>query len=103
MALVIFTLLGLGSILGAIEAIHSRPEKSLTSLFYLPDRPICRRRPLHVSPLRASDSRKYRYFDDVLLIVFFSHPRYDTNLDSYRKVYSGLFPNVRSLLECCDA
>jgi hypothetical protein len=33
-------------------------------------------------------------FDDVLLISFFSHPRYDVNLDAYREAYSKYFPNV---------
>lgn len=33
-------------------------------------------------------------FDDILLIVFFSHARYDVNLDLYRAAYSPYFPNV---------
>jgi hypothetical protein len=33
-------------------------------------------------------------FDDILLIVFFSHARYDVNLDLYREAYSPYFPNV---------
>ena len=36
-------------------------------------------------------------FQDVLLIVFFSHARYDVNLDLYRETYTPYFPNVRSL------
>lgn len=35
-------------------------------------------------------------FDDVLLVVFFSHPRYDINLDAHREVYAPYFPNVRA-------
>ncbi|KAJ7101322.1 hypothetical protein B0H15DRAFT_1017788 [Mycena belliarum] len=33
-------------------------------------------------------------FDDVLLVVFFSHPRYDINLDAHREVYAPYFPNI---------
>lgn len=39
-------------------------------------------------------NRTYHAFDDVLLVVFFSHARYDANLDYYREVYSEFFPNV---------
>ncbi|KAJ3484261.1 hypothetical protein NLI96_g5762 [Meripilus lineatus] len=38
--------------------------------------------------------RKYHAFDNVLLIVFFSHARYDINLDYYKEVYSEFFPNI---------
>lgn len=34
-------------------------------------------------------------FDDTLLIVFFSHARYDINLDHYLEMYTPYFPNVR--------
>ena len=37
-------------------------------------------------------------FDDILLIVFFSHARYDVNLDLYHEAYSAYFPNVRCQL-----
>ncbi|KII90860.1 hypothetical protein PLICRDRAFT_548746 [Plicaturopsis crispa FD-325 SS-3] len=40
----------------------------------------------------ASDT--YHEFDDVLLIVFFSHARYDVNLDYYQEVYAPFFPNM---------
>lgn len=33
----------------------------------------------------------------MLLIVFFSHPRYDVNLDYYKEVYAEFFPNVSIL------
>ncbi|KAH9980293.1 hypothetical protein BGW80DRAFT_1556876 [Lactifluus volemus] len=56
--------------------------------------PVCQRRPLHFSPPQSSENRTYTHFDDVLLIVFFSHPRYDTNLDFYREVYTEYFPNM---------
>jgi len=94
----VFTFLGIGSILGAIEAILFRSKGgALASLdtFSISGQTVCQRRPLRVSPLRAG--RNYRHFDNILLIVFFSHARYDTNLDSYREVYSDFFPNVRFL------
>jgi hypothetical protein len=92
----IFAVLGLGSIIGANEAILSRSEHPIL-VSNAPLRPTCQRRPLHFSPPpdSESDSRTYRHFEDVLLIVFFSHARYDTNLDFYRDVYAEYFPNVR--------
>ncbi|KAH9080563.1 hypothetical protein EDB83DRAFT_2513530 [Lactarius deliciosus] len=94
----IFAVLGLGSIIGANESILSRTESPILAPNVLPSPgpPTCQRRPLHFSPPldSDSDSRKYRHFDDVLLIVFFSHARYDTNLDSYRDVYAEYFPNI---------
>ena len=53
----------------------------------------CHRKPLR-SAAWYSYERSYHEFDDVLLIVFFSHARYDVNLDSYKEVYSEFFPNV---------
>lgn len=53
----------------------------------------CIRKPLpsHLdSPLQ-----NYTEFSDVLLIVFFSHARYDANLDYHKEVYSSYFPNAR--------
>ncbi|KAI0044410.1 hypothetical protein FA95DRAFT_260853 [Auriscalpium vulgare] len=38
--------------------------------------------------------RQYRHFDNVLLVVFFSHPRYDVNLDYYERTYAEYFPNM---------
>lgn len=99
----VFTFLGIGSILGAIEAILFREEGALASLdtLSISGQTVCQRRPLHVSPLR--NGRNYRHFDNILLIVFFSHARYDTNLDSYREVYSDFFPNVRFSSRSCHA
>lgn len=56
----------------------------------------CHRKPLR-SATWYSYERSYHEFDDVLLIVFFSHARYDVNLDSYKEVYSEFFPNVSRL------
>ncbi|KAI9443197.1 hypothetical protein H4582DRAFT_2109565 [Lactarius indigo] len=87
---VIFAVLGLGSIIGAKRPILA------PNVLPSPGPPTCQRRPLRFSPPLGSDSdsRRYKHFDDVLLIVFFSHARYDTNLDSYREVYAEYFPNI---------
>ena len=55
--------------------------------------PVCKRNELSSYSFYVGD-RKYHKFDDVLLIVFFSHARYDVNLDYYKEVYSEFFPNV---------
>jgi len=60
--------------------------------------PNCVRKPLPLSTLRSNHSRHYHAFDNVLLIVFFSHPRYDVNLDYYQDIYSDYFPNVSFFL-----
>jgi hypothetical protein len=43
---------------------------------------------------RNKGKKPYEAFDNVLLVVFFSHARYDVNLDYYREVYGEFFPNV---------
>ncbi|KAJ7507229.1 hypothetical protein B0H11DRAFT_195867 [Mycena galericulata] len=50
-----------------------------------------RKEPASLRPLWESD---YHEFDNVLLIVFFSHARYDVNLDFWKEAYSKYFPNV---------
>ncbi|KAI6147328.1 hypothetical protein BKA82DRAFT_4152496 [Pisolithus tinctorius] len=40
----------------------------------------------------------YSHFDNILLIVFFSHARYNANLDYHKEVYSSYFPNATSIL-----
>ncbi|KAI0304440.1 hypothetical protein B0F90DRAFT_1815769 [Multifurca ochricompacta] len=90
----IFIFLGLSSsILGAIETVTFRSEHSLAALDILSGlgQPACERRPLPFSPLSASHSHNYRHFDDVLLIIFFSHARYDTNLDTIAKYTRNTF------------
>jgi hypothetical protein len=59
----------------------------------------CVRRPLPVSSEYVGPGARpdFHAFDNVLLVVFFSHARYDINLDGYREVYSPYFPNVRIL------
>ncbi|KAJ7251276.1 hypothetical protein C8J57DRAFT_671921 [Mycena rebaudengoi] len=57
----------------------------------------CQRNPLPPSsayPGPGARPEGFHTFDDVLLVVFFSHPRYDMNLDGYREVYSRYFPNI---------
>ena len=60
-------------------------------------KPICTRTELPSYSFYPGN-RTYHKFDDVLLVVFFSHARYDVNLDYYKEVYSEFFPNVRSIL-----
>lgn len=65
----------------------------------------CKRRPLlshqYISQnLRPDQNVTYAHlvgnaFDDTLLIVFFSHARYDVNLDSFLEMYTPYFINVR--------
>jgi hypothetical protein len=72
----------------------------------------CKRRPLishrYISQnSRPGDNDTYAHFvgnsfDDMLLIVFFSHARYDINLDSYLEMYTPYFPNVRVCFSCED-
>lgn len=57
---------------------------------------LCTRNPRPPSHI-ADDDRVYHEFDNVLLIVFFSHARYDANLDFYRLTYEEFFPNVSQL------
>lgn len=63
-------------------------------LNYLPpaNSSTCRRKRLPIPSMFSAE--EYTEFKDVLLIVFFSHPRYDINLDSYRAAYGSYFPNV---------
>jgi len=56
----------------------------------------CVRKPLPPSSTYVGPGPRpdFHAFDEVLVIVFFSHPRYDVNLDGYREAYSRYFPNV---------
>ncbi|KAG8906638.1 hypothetical protein FRB99_006426 [Tulasnella sp. 403] len=55
----------------------------------------CLRPPLPPSSdYPGTEPRTFHAFDDILLIVFFSHARYDVNLDAHREVYSRYFPNI---------
>lgn len=44
----------------------------------------------------AQTITNYTNFSNVLLVVFFSHARYDANLDFHKEVYADYFPNVSS-------
>lgn len=88
MSLVISTLLLTGSYHKVISEFGNEVAGSP-----LLDSGSCTRRPLRFAP-DQSVPREYHKFDNVLLIVFFSHPRYDVNLDFYHEVYSDYFPNV---------
>jgi hypothetical protein len=70
-----------------------RLQEKPSSVVINPPPVVCERiaRPLsRISP----EDRVYHSFDNVLLIVFFSHARYDANLDFYRLTYEEFFPNV---------
>ncbi|TFY75811.1 hypothetical protein EWM64_g8201 [Hericium alpestre] len=91
-----FGILILSSVIGAIQLrmagrLH-RPAAESASLF--PYRPACHRKPLPVPAVLPYEDRRYHGFDDVLLIVFFSHARYNVNLDYYRMAYAEYFPNM---------
>ncbi|KAG8981346.1 hypothetical protein FRB90_007314, partial [Tulasnella sp. 427] len=53
----------------------------------------CVRPPLPPSS-QWNGTRNFHAFDDVLLVVFFSHARYDVNLDAHREAYAPYFPNI---------
>ncbi|KAG9041580.1 hypothetical protein FS837_012055 [Tulasnella sp. UAMH 9824] len=53
----------------------------------------CIRPPLPPST-QWNGTRTFHAFDDVLLVVFFSHARYDVNLDAHREAYAPYFPNI---------
>ncbi|KIM89301.1 hypothetical protein PILCRDRAFT_2544 [Piloderma croceum F 1598] len=52
----------------------------------------CHRKPL-ASLSYFPQPRTYHHFDNILLVVFFSHARYDS-IDDYKKVYAEFFPNI---------
>ncbi|KAJ6606832.1 hypothetical protein B0H10DRAFT_2074586 [Mycena sp. CBHHK59/15] len=57
----------------------------------------CQRNPLPPSSAYPGPGPRpddFHAFDDILLVVFFSHARYNINLDGYREVYSRYFPNI---------
>lgn len=56
----------------------------------------CHRRPLPFHSHRKT-LENYDRFNNILLIVFFSHARYGANLDYHREVYSDYFPNVSAV------
>ncbi|KAF7292053.1 hypothetical protein MIND_01231400 [Mycena indigotica] len=60
------------------------------------DTRTCVRRPLPLTSVfdGPGDRPDFHAFDDVLVVVFFSHARYDINLDGYREAYSAYFPNL---------
>lgn len=91
-----------------VNAPSLLPELSMETLMFMESMYIpasheevnetqCNRFPLP-SLNYFNGERTYRHFDDILLIVFFSHARYDANLDYYREVYAEFFPNVSSAI-----
>ncbi|EJD41785.1 hypothetical protein AURDEDRAFT_186391 [Auricularia subglabra TFB-10046 SS5] len=87
-------------VLGVIYSIapFARPDAEghrMHSIALPPTRlPHCARKPLASHGWLRGKPRTFHAFDDVLLVVFFSHARYDANVDFYRDVYAEFFPNV---------
>jgi hypothetical protein len=86
-------------LMSQIVVLHSEQvgyPPSVSQLFrFEAAHPKCypRKQPASLRPLWQSD---YHEFDSVLLVVFFSHARYDANLDLYKETYAKYFPNVGS-------
>ncbi|KAJ8691539.1 hypothetical protein PTI98_011101 [Pleurotus ostreatus] len=90
---------GLTAILAFTAVATMRPSAVSSMKFAAPHRQLapitstCLRKPLR-SQSSYDKPRTYHHFDNVLLIVFFSHARYGANLDYYKEVYSEYFPNM---------
>jgi hypothetical protein len=92
------------SIYAAYTALGQDPPKSpeivpSVSRLLHPTEVVCIRNARPLSSIRDED-RVYHAFDNILLIVFFSHARYDANLDYYRATYEEFFPNVSRQVFC---
>ncbi|KAI0056282.1 hypothetical protein BV25DRAFT_1634477 [Artomyces pyxidatus] len=96
--IIVFAIFTFMSVLGIFLPSRSVPSFTASSdVFALPSQDgtaVCVRTPLHFAPLYSPEKREYKHFNDVLLVVFFSHARYDGNLDYYREVYAEYFPNM---------
>jgi hypothetical protein len=92
-ALLVFsTLVALVNVYKPYPPLQPRSLSSIRGVFMTAvTHPICNRKP---TVELLDPSRTYHAFDNVLLIVFFSHARYDANIDYYKEVYSEYFPNV---------
>jgi hypothetical protein len=85
-------LVTVSNVYGSYPPLQPRGLSSIKGVFTTKvTHPICNRKP---TAELLDSSRKYHNFDNVLLIVFFSHARYDANIDYYKEVYSEYFPNV---------
>lgn len=91
-------LLALGYIIVAISQNPGTDSSDLSSM-QIESSTLSRNRSDCRSPesstlTHAQTTTNYTHFNNVLLIVFFSHARYDANLDFHREVYADYFPNV---------
>ncbi|KAG2060609.1 hypothetical protein BDR06DRAFT_979380 [Suillus hirtellus] len=77
-----------------VSSIRQTTEEDVESECVTRSKPgDCHRRPLPFHSHRKT-LENYDRFNDILLIVFFSHARYGANLDYHREVYSDYFPNI---------
>jgi hypothetical protein len=102
-AAAMISLVALGHIVVVISQNSGSTSSDLSSIWRpIPglssDRSDCRV-PDSSTLTHAQTITNYTHFDNVLLIVFFSHARYDVNLDFHREVYADYFPNVSSSVE----
>ena len=97
-AATMISLMALGHIVVVISQISGTNSSDLSSIgSKIPglssDRSDCRV-PESSALTHAQTINNYTHFNNVLLIVFFSHARYDVNLDFHREVYADYFQNV---------
>ncbi|EUC64301.1 glycosyltransferase family 2 protein [Rhizoctonia solani AG-3 Rhs1AP] len=80
-----------------LQSPRPTPWFDFTSLPPTQSKAWCPRKPLPNLSGRKETRKRARVtgaFDNVLLIVFFSHPRYDVNLDYHLEMYQDYFPNI---------
>ncbi|KAJ1304510.1 hypothetical protein OPQ81_005655 [Rhizoctonia solani] len=80
-----------------LQSPRPTPWFDFTSLPPTQSKAWCPRKPLPKLSGRKETRKRARVthaFDNVLLIVFFSHPRYDVNLDYHLEMYQDYFPNI---------
>ncbi|KAG1749284.1 hypothetical protein EDB19DRAFT_1893618 [Suillus lakei] len=81
---------GIGAYLLYVSFVMTHEDWGFTSE---PKPGTCRRQLLPSHSYRKT-LENYDRFDNILLVVFFSHARYGANLDYHREVYSDYFPNI---------
>ncbi|CAE6403444.1 unnamed protein product [Rhizoctonia solani] len=80
-----------------LQSPRPTPWFDFTALPPTQSKAWCPRKPLPKLSGRKETKKRARVtsaFDNVLLIVFFSHARYDVNLDYHLEMYQDYFPNI---------
>ncbi|CAE6477168.1 unnamed protein product [Rhizoctonia solani] len=80
-----------------LQSPRPTPWFDFTALPPTQSKAWCPRKPLPKLSGRKETKKRARVtsaFDNILLIVFFSHPRYDVNLDYHLEMYQDYFPNI---------